>query len=80
MHGTPRDVASGKGDVIRGRICSRRDHSKPLVAARQVPRSSQLDTHATAQTLPANGASFTAIVRGVGGTTGIGVVEMYALP
>lgn len=30
--------------------------------------------------LPANGASYTAIVRGVGNTTGIAVVEVYALP
>jgi uncharacterized protein YkwD len=29
--------------------------------------------------LPANGASYTAIVRGVGNTTGIAVVEVYAL-
>jgi len=29
--------------------------------------------------LPANGASYTAIVRGAGNTTGIGVVEVYAL-
>jgi len=31
-------------------------------------------------TLPANGASYTAIVRGVSNTTGIAVVEVYALP
>lgn len=30
-------------------------------------------------TLPANGASYTFVVRGVGNTTGIGVVEVYAL-
>ncbi len=29
--------------------------------------------------LPANGAQYTAIVRGVGGTTGVAVVEIYAL-
>jgi len=29
--------------------------------------------------LPANGANYTAIVRGAGNTTGIAVVEMYAL-
>jgi hypothetical protein len=29
--------------------------------------------------LPGNGSSYTAIVRGVGGTTGIGVVEVYTL-
>ena len=31
-------------------------------------------------TLPANGASYTAIVRGVNGTTGVAVVEVYGLP
>jgi hypothetical protein len=30
-------------------------------------------------TLPSNGASYTAIVRGVNDTTGIAVVEVYAL-
>jgi hypothetical protein len=34
---------------------------------------------AIVQTLPANGAQYTAIVRGVGGTTGIAVVEVFAL-
>ena len=31
------------------------------------------------RTLPANGAQYTAIVRGVNDTTGIAVVEVYAL-
>ena len=30
-------------------------------------------------TLSANGANYTAIVRGAGGTTGIAVVEVYAV-
>ena len=30
-------------------------------------------------TLPSNGAQYTAIVRGVGGTTGVAVVEVFAL-
>jgi hypothetical protein len=34
---------------------------------------------AIVQTLPGNGASYTAIVRGVSNTTGIAVVEVYAL-
>jgi hypothetical protein len=32
------------------------------------------------QTLPANNAQYTAIVRGVNNATGIAVVEVYALP
>jgi hypothetical protein len=31
------------------------------------------------ETLPANNAAYTAIVRGVNNTTGIAVVEVYAL-
>jgi hypothetical protein len=31
------------------------------------------------RTLPANGAHYTAIVRGVNNSTGIAVVEVYAL-
>jgi hypothetical protein len=31
-------------------------------------------------TLAGNNSGYTAIVRGVGGTTGIAVVEIYALP
>jgi hypothetical protein len=31
------------------------------------------------ETLPANGAQYTATVRGVNNTTGIAVVEVYAL-
>ncbi|HEX8078256.1 MAG TPA: hypothetical protein VF511_10620, partial [Chthoniobacterales bacterium] len=31
-------------------------------------------------TLPSNGARYTAVVRGVNDTTGIAVVEVYALP
>jgi hypothetical protein len=34
---------------------------------------------AVVATLPADGASYTAIVRGVGNATGIAVVEVYAL-
>ena len=34
---------------------------------------------AIVQTLPASGAAYTAIVRGVNDTTGVAVVEVYAL-
>jgi hypothetical protein len=69
-----------------------RDQNGGLVAANNNWRTSQeaeiiattiAPTHdlesAIVTTLPANGASYTAIVRGVGDTTGIAVVEVYAL-
>jgi len=52
--------------------------NKQAIMDSGVPPTNDLES-AIVQTLPANGASFTAIVRGVNGTTGIGVVEMYAL-
>jgi hypothetical protein len=32
------------------------------------------------ETLPANGAAYTAILRGKNNTTGVGLVEIYRLP
>ncbi len=43
-----------------------------------IPPSNDLES-AIVATLPANGSSYTAIVRGVNNTTGIGVVEIYDL-
>jgi len=43
-------------------------------------RSAEDVASAIVQTLPGNGTGYTAIVRGVGGATGIAVVEVYALP
>ena len=43
-----------------------------------IPPANDLES-AIVRTLPANGASYTAIVRGVNNTTGIGVVEAYDL-
>lgn len=44
-----------------------------------VPPTNDLES-AIVYILPGNGASYTAIVRGAGGTNGIAVVEVYALP
>jgi hypothetical protein len=44
-----------------------------------IPPTNDLES-AIVATLPANNASYTAIVRGVNNTTGIAVVEVYALP
>jgi hypothetical protein len=49
------------------------------ILATTIPPTSDFES-AIVATLPANGASYTAIVRGVNDTTGIAVVEVYALP
>lgn len=48
------------------------------VLATGIPPSNSLDS-AIVTTLPAGGASYTAIVRGLNGTTGVALVEVYAL-
>ena len=53
-------------------------NKQAIIDSRLAP-TSDLESAITA-TLPANGASYTAIVRGMNDTTGIAVVEIYALP
>jgi putative cofactor-binding repeat protein len=52
--------------------------NKQAIIDSGVPPSNDLES-AVVATLLANGAGYTAIVRGVNGTTGIAVVEVYAL-
>jgi CSLREA domain-containing protein len=52
---------------------------KQAIMDSTIPPTNDLES-AIVATLPANAASYTAIVRGVNDTTGIGVVEVYALP
>jgi hypothetical protein len=52
--------------------------NKQVIIDTTIPPANDLES-AIVATLPANGASYTAILRGVGGTTGIAVVEVYAL-
>jgi hypothetical protein len=52
--------------------------NKQAIIDSTIPPSNDLES-AIVRTLPANGASYTAIVRGVNNTTGIAVVEVYAL-
>jgi hypothetical protein len=52
--------------------------NKQAIIDSTVPPSNSLES-AIVATLPASGASYTAIVRGVNNTTGIAVVEVYAL-
>jgi CSLREA domain-containing protein len=52
--------------------------NKQAIMDSGVPPANDLES-AIVQTLPANGASYTAVVRGVNDTTGIAVVEVFAL-
>jgi hypothetical protein len=52
---------------------------KQAIIDSTVPPTNDLES-AIVATLPGNNASYTAIVRGVNNTTGIAVVEVYALP
>ena len=48
------------------------------IIATGIPPTNDLES-AIVATLPSNGAAYTAILRGANGTTGIAVVEVYAL-
>jgi uncharacterized delta-60 repeat protein len=52
--------------------------NKQAIIDSTIPPSNDLES-AIVATLPANGSGYTAIVRGVNGSTGIGVVEAYDL-
>jgi hypothetical protein len=52
--------------------------NKQAIIDSTIPPSNNLES-AIVQILPSNGASYTAIARGVGDSTGIAVVEVYAL-
>ncbi len=55
-----------------------RSDQEAAIMATGIPPTNDLES-AIVETLPANGASYTAIVRGVTGTTGVALVEIYAL-
>ena len=48
------------------------------ITATGIPPSNGLES-AIVATLPSAGAAYTAIVRGINNTTGIGLVEVYAI-
>ena len=52
--------------------------NKQAILDSTIPPTSDLEA-AIVQTLPANGTGYTAIVRGVNNTTGVGLVEVYDL-
>jgi hypothetical protein len=71
------ELRDGNGGLIRSNDNWRSDQEAEILAT-GIPPINDLES-AVVETLPANGTSYTAIVRGVGGTTGIAVVEVYAL-
>ena len=52
--------------------------NKQAIIDSTIPPTNDLES-AIVATLPANGASYTAILRGANNTTGVAVVEVYAL-
>jgi hypothetical protein len=71
------ELRDGNGGLIRSNDDWRSDQEAEIMAT-TIPPTDDLES-AIVETLPAAGAAYTATVRGVGGTTGIAVVEIYAL-
>jgi hypothetical protein len=71
------ELRDGNGGLIRSNDNWRSDQEAEIIAT-GIPPTNDLES-AIVATLPASGASYTAIVRGVNGTTGVAVVEVYAL-
>lgn len=72
------ELRDSNGVLIAGNDNWRTTQEAEIMAT-TIPPASDLES-AILATLPAAGASYTAVVRGVNGTTGIAVVEIYALP
>jgi hypothetical protein len=72
------ELRDGNGGLVRSNDNWRSDQEAEIIAT-TIPPTNDLES-AIVAALPANGASYTAIVRGAGGTTGIAVVEVYAIP
>ena len=71
------ELRDGNGALIRSNDNWRSDQEAEIIAT-TIPPTNDLES-AIVATLPANGASYTAIVRGVNGMTGVAVVEVYGL-
>jgi hypothetical protein len=72
------ELRDGNGVLIAVNDNWRSDQEAEIVAT-TIPPTNYFES-AIVTTLAAKGASYTAIVRGVNDTTGIAVVEVYALP
>jgi hypothetical protein len=71
------ELRDGNGGLVRSNDNWRSDQEAEIIAT-GIPPTNNLES-AIVATLPANGAAYTAIVRGANGTTGVAVVEVYAL-
>lgn len=71
------ELRDGNGTLLRAND-NWRDEQEQEIIATTIPPGNDLEA-AIIHMLPAQGAAYTAIVRGVGGVTGIAVVEVYAL-
>ena len=72
------ELRDGNGGLIDANDDWKTSPNKQAIIDTTIPPSNDRES-AIVQTLPANGAQYTAIVRGVNNTTGIAVVEVYAL-
>jgi hypothetical protein len=72
------ELRDANGALIRGNDNWRTGGQEAEIIATTIPPSNDFES-AIVETLSGNGASYTAIVRGVNDTTGIAVVEVYAL-
>jgi len=73
------ELRDSNGGLIQGNDNWVDSPNKQAIIDSTIPPTNDLESAIVAN-LPANGASYTAIVRGVNDTTGIAVVEVYALP
>ena len=71
------ELRDSSGGLIRSNDNWRSDQEQEVIGT-GIPPSSDLES-AVVETLPANSSAYTAIVRGAGNGTGIGVVEAYDL-
>jgi subtilisin family serine protease len=72
------ELRDGNGGLIRSNDDWRIGGQEAEIIGTGIPPADDLES-AIVEILPANGATYTAIVRGLNGTTGIAVVEIYAL-
>ena len=71
------ELRDSNGTVIRANDNWRSDQEAEIMAT-GIPPSNDLES-ALVETLPANGAAYTAIVRGANDATGVALVEVYGL-
>lgn len=72
------ELHDGQGTLIKSNDNWVDSPDKQAIIDSTIPPTNNLES-AIVATLPSNGAQYTAIVRGVNNTTGIAVVEIYAL-